>query len=57
MKTAALKRTFLRTNRHGMVAQILAKQDHGKERNYRSKLCREILASNRAYLRLHPEWR
>jgi hypothetical protein len=57
MKAKALKRTFLRTHRYGMNLQREMKRRHGEERDVRSPKGRELIASNRAYLTLHPEWR
>ncbi|BDM70556.1 hypothetical protein HEK616_40430 [Streptomyces nigrescens] len=57
MSPETMKRTFLRTHRYGMGMQRELKRLHGQARNYRSPQGRELIASNRAYLSLHPEWR
>jgi len=49
MKVKAMKRTFLRTHRFGMVRQLDEKRTRGDERNARSPQGRELLASNMVY--------
>jgi hypothetical protein len=49
MKVKALKRTFLRTHRYGIVRQIDEKRRLGNERNVRSPQGRELIASNMVY--------
>ncbi|WP_406324029.1 hypothetical protein [Streptomyces niveus] len=49
MKTAALKRTFLRTHRFGVTLQVLEQQTKGPARNARSPQGRELIASNMVY--------
>ncbi|MFD9442102.1 hypothetical protein [Streptomyces sp. NPDC060001] len=49
MKVKAMKRTFLRTHRYGMVRQLDEKRTRGAERNVRSPQGRELLASNMVY--------
>lgn len=49
MKTTAMKRTFLRTHRFGMVRQMDEKRTRGAERNVRSPQGRELIASNMVY--------
>ncbi|WDM16691.1 hypothetical protein J3S85_37625 [Streptomyces lavenduligriseus] len=53
MKVKALKRTFLRTHRHGMVMQSWLKKTRGNERNVRSPQGRELIASNMVYRKRH----
>lgn len=57
MSPKTMKRTFFRTHRYGMGMQRELIRLHGQERNYRSPAGRVLIASNHAYLTLHPEWR
>jgi hypothetical protein len=49
MKVKAMKRTFLRTHRFGMLRQADERRRAGAERNVRSPQGLELIASNMVY--------
>jgi hypothetical protein len=51
MKVKAMKRTFLRIHRFGMLRQVDEMRTRGTARNTRSPEGRELVASNMIYRR------